>query len=473
MVVRDPVGGLAVRHRFARAGRVLTPWAACGLALAGALPAGGAGQFQINTYTTGAQGAASAASAVDGDFVVVWSSPGSFGTDTSGTSIQGQLYASDGSAVGGEFQVNTYTASNQLSPEVAMSADGDFFVVWESSGSPGGDISNLSIQGQRYASDGSAQGAQFQINTYTTNIQNSPSVAASPAGDFVVVWHSFGSLGTDTSSGSIQGQRYASDGSPLAGEFQVNTYTTDSQLQPTVAVAADGDFVVTWGSYRSSGTDPLSLSVQGQRYASDGSAQGAQFQVNTYTTNAQRSPFVAAAADGGFVVTWRSYGSYGTDTSNYSIQGQRYASDGSAAGGEFQVNSYTTGSQGNHSVAAWPNGDFVVTWGSDGSAGGDTSASSVQGQLYASDGSALDVQFQVNSYTTNAQFAPSVVVSPGDEFVVTWQSDGSLGTDTSGASIQGQRYAVMLSVPSLSPAATAAGALLTLLAVALAARRRV
>ena len=52
-------------------------------------------------------------------------------------------------------------------------------------------------------------GAQFQINSYTTNIQERSSVAADADGDFVVVWQSKGSSGTDTSYSSIQGQRYS------------------------------------------------------------------------------------------------------------------------------------------------------------------------------------------------------------------------------------------------------------------------
>ena len=144
---------------------------------------------------------------------------------------------------------------------------------------------------------------------------------------------------------SVQGQRYASDGSAQGAQFQVNSYTTNFQFGPSVAEDADGDFVVAWSSQGSPGTDSSGYSVQGQRYASDGSALGAQFQVNSYTTSSQRSPSVAGGADGDFVVVWQSQGSPGTDTSDYSVQGQRYASDGSALGAAFQANSYTTSTQ--------------------------------------------------------------------------------------------------------------------------------
>src|SRR5438128_2372799 len=80
-------------------------------------------------------------------------------------------------AQGSEFQVNTYTTSVQTYPRVAAAANGDFIVVWQSDGSSGDDTSGFSIQGQRYSSSGAAQGSQFQVNTYTTNGQYSPSVA--------------------------------------------------------------------------------------------------------------------------------------------------------------------------------------------------------------------------------------------------------------------------------------------------------
>ena len=86
--------------------------------------------------------------------------------------------------------------------------DGDFVVVWQSQGSFGTDASNFSIQGQRYASNGSPQGGEFQVNTYTTGYQRLPSVATAAGGDLLVVWESQGSSGTDTSFSSIQGQLY-------------------------------------------------------------------------------------------------------------------------------------------------------------------------------------------------------------------------------------------------------------------------
>ena len=340
-------------------------------------------QFQINTYTTNAQYRPSIASDSAGNFVVVWDSGGSGGSDTDGRSVQGQRYDATGSAIGAQFQVNAYTAYDQVNPSVASDTAGNFVVVWESQGSAGTDTAGRSIQGQRYDASGSAIGAQFQVNTYTTNPQVVPSVASDVAGNFVVVWLSFGSAGSDTSGNSVQGQRYDASGSAIGGQFQINTYTTNGQQLPRVASDSAGNFVVVWWSAGSAGSDTSLRSVQGQRYDASGSPIGGEFQVNTYTTNNQDAPQIANDAAGDFVVIWNSNGSASSDTSGTAVAGQLYEASGAAIGGEFQVNTYTTNNQGPAAVASDSAGqDFAVVWQSSGSSGSDTSLESVQGQRY-------------------------------------------------------------------------------------------
>src|SRR5690606_17587491 len=117
------------------------------------------------------------------------------------------------------FQVNTYTNSTQFAPALAIGGQGNFVVAWQSLGSGGADTSSYSIQAQRYAANGTVLGPQFQVNTYTNSYQTFPSVAVGGQGNFVVAWQSYGSGGTDTSQYSIQAQRYAANGTPLGSEF--------------------------------------------------------------------------------------------------------------------------------------------------------------------------------------------------------------------------------------------------------------
>ncbi|MEM8932266.1 MAG: hypothetical protein AAGE94_13880, partial [Acidobacteriota bacterium] len=298
------------------------------------------------------------------------------------------------------------------------------------------DSSLSSIQGRRYAADGSAVAAQFQVNTYTTNVQLDPVADLDMDGDLVVVWTSLGSGDTDSSSYSVQGRRFAAGGSPVAAQFQVNTFTSGEQTTASVAMDADGDFVVAWRSAASADTDTSADSVHGQRFASNGAAAGDQFQINTYTTSVQTAPAVGMDADGDFVVVWMSDGSDGTDSSGYSVQGQRFASNGSTQGSQIQINTFTSSLQFNPSVGVDADGDFVVVWNSFGSAGTDTSGSSIQGQRYTADGSPIASELQVNSYTTGFQDDPIVAVDSDGDFVVAWTSAGSNGTDSSGYSIQ-------------------------------------
>lgn len=64
------------------------------------------------------------------------------------------------------------------------------------------------------------------------------------------------SSGQDGSSSGVFGQRYASNGSRLGTEFQVNTYTTGVQGDyPAVSADAKGNFVVASASYLPDGSD--------------------------------------------------------------------------------------------------------------------------------------------------------------------------------------------------------------------------
>jgi hypothetical protein len=275
-------------------------------------------EFQVNTYTTYDQRAPDIGPDGAGGFVVVWESGGFLyggpGPDGSSSGVQGQRYSSAGTAVGGEFQVNAYTTSGQLSPAVAPDGAGGFVVVWASFGGYGTDTSSTSVQGQRYSSTGTPAGSQFQVNTYTTGAQFLAAVGPDGGGGFVVVWESQANIlgGQDGSGNAIRGQRYGSLGTPVGGEFQVNTYTTSIQWRPAVGSDGTGGFVVVWMGVGG---------IKGQRYDSTGTAVGGEFQVNAYTTSGQAYPDVGSDGTGGFVVVWASGGSSGSDTSSFSIQG--------------------------------------------------------------------------------------------------------------------------------------------------------
>ncbi len=313
---------------------------------------------------------------------------------------------------GSEFQVNTYTTGDQQAPSVTALSDGGFVVTWMSDGLDG---SGYGIYGQRYDASGATDGAEFQINSFTTNSQQYPSVTALSDGGFVVTWQSYGQDGTIW---GIYGQIYDASGVADGGEFRVSTYAYDYQYSPSITALSDGGFVVTW---MSNGQDGSNYGVYGRRYDASGATDGAEFQINSCTTSNQLDPSVTALSDGGFVVTWMSNGQ---DGSGYGIYGQRYDSNGATDGSEFQVNTETSNSQTTPLVTAFSGGGFVVTWMSNGQ---DGSNNGVYGQRYNANGSTAGSEFQINSYTTGHQYYPSVTALSDGGFVVTWQSDGQDG----------------------------------------------
>src|SRR5262249_10829627 len=138
---------------------------------------------------------------------------------------------------------------------------GGFVVAWQSSGQDG-DLNG--VFAQRYDADGNTLGTEFQVNTETDSNQDLPSIAGLADGGFIVVWQT---LGQDGSLGGIYAQRYDANGAEVGGEFRVNSFTSNPQERPSVAALADGGFVVTW---ESSTQDGSSDGVYAQRYSADG-----------------------------------------------------------------------------------------------------------------------------------------------------------------------------------------------------------
>jgi hypothetical protein len=372
-------------------------------------------EFRVNAFTTGDERLPAIATDAGGNFVVVWQES---------NDLVGRRFDSGGSALGSEFLVNSYRTSVQRSPAIASDANGNFVVVWESSGQDG---SFYGAFGRRFDSAGNPLGLDFQINSYTTDFQRLPRIAMEANGNFVVVWDS---SGQDGSGHGVFARRFAAGGSPLASEFRVSSQTTNDQQDPVVALDSSGNFVVVWRSFDQDGSFD---GIFCRRFDSAGNAFGAEFQVNTYTTGNQYNPQVATAVGGGFVVVWG--GSQFQDGSSDGVFGRRFDPGGNALGPELLINSYTTGNQIIPRIAADSDGNFVVVWIS---IGQDGSSDGVFGRRFDPAGSPLGSEFQINSFTPDLQTSPRIATGPGGNFVVVWES---YGQDGSGSGVFGQRFA--------------------------------
>jgi hypothetical protein len=368
------------------------------------------GQFPVNSFTPHIQALPSIASDADGDFVVVWESDGQ---DGSGSGIFAQRYNSSGAAQGAEFRVNSTTLYSQSAPAVAMDADGDFVVAWESRVAQG----NYDIFAQRFNAAGKAQGGEFRVNTFRPGPQRSPAAGIDAGGNFVIAWQSDGQEGPVNLG--VYARRFNALGQAQGDEFHVNTATSGNQIAPSVAMDADGDFAIVWSDSE----------IRAQRYSARGVAQGDEFRVNTFTTGNQFFPAIAMDARGDFVVAWQSSGQ---DGSLEGIYAQRFSAAGAPQGGEFRANTVTANAQKDAAVAMDAGGNFFITWSSDGQ---DGSGLGVYGQRFNAAAVVQGDEFRVNTTTAGAQGRSAVAMDANGDAVVAWH-----GPDVAVYGVYAQRY---------------------------------
>ena len=322
------------------------------------IPVGG--EFRVNDTVASAQAAPEVAVAADGSFVVAWESNVQDG-DKHG--VFARRFDAAGVPLGPEVQVNTFTGDEQRAPAIATDATGNFVVTWQSKDQDGRRVGDLRPALRRR---GRGARAPSSASTPTTAKQQSaPAVAMDADGDFVVAWQS---EDQDGDKWGIYAQRYDAGGVAQGGEFRVNTITFKEQLAPAVAMDADGDFVVAWQSRDLDYPDDR-YGIYMQRFDAAGSVlDGGQRLVNTTTPAEQTRPSVAMDSAGSFVVAWQGEKQDHPDGKE-GVIAQRFAADGTVSGGEFLVNTTTAKAQTAPSVSMGDDGRFAVVWTSDGQDG--------------------------------------------------------------------------------------------------------
>ena len=204
------------------------------------------------------------------------------------------------------------------------------------------------------SSTGATVFVEFILNSTTVSVQEDPKATANQDGGFIAVWQSYDPDGTYF---DIQARKFNVDGVAQGAEFTVNTETTSQQLSPEITELTNSDYVVVWASAEQDTAN--SYGIFGQLFEANGTAKGAEFQVNTYVEGRQDSPSIAALSDGGFVVSWNSVGQ---DGSNYGVYAQKFTSAGAKDGSETRLAENTEMNQMFASLDATDNGHFIASW---------------------------------------------------------------------------------------------------------------
>ncbi|MDD5139317.1 MAG: hypothetical protein PHY43_03535 [Verrucomicrobiales bacterium] len=229
-------------------------------------------QFRINQFTNYNQRTPAVAALKNGGFVVGWVSeqqrvvaPNLGANSTYSTAsalvvpsvdIYARLYASNGVPAGSEFLVNT-DSNPCANPAVASVSDGSFMVTWGARDMLN-QTNSFDIYARTFSSSGTG-GTTLRVNSHLIGDQYAPRISVIAA-DYMIAWTS---LGQDGSREGLFGQFVHNNGSPVGGEFQVNTTTVSQQMHPALTSDGAGQFLAVWTGYAGS---PNSFDLFAQRY---------------------------------------------------------------------------------------------------------------------------------------------------------------------------------------------------------------
>jgi hypothetical protein len=371
-----------------------------GLLLAALAACGGGGGTDAAASTAAASGAGPAGTSSS---TSTMGAPATSGTTAPGGGTAPASSTATPTAVAlqrTDFQVNTTTAGDQDSAQLARLAGGGFVAVWTSDAVSAA----TNVRLQRYDAQLRPVGGETAVAAGF-----SPAVAALPDGGFVVTW----TASPYTYEANGWARRYDAQGAPAGGAVQLAA--TFYKYVTRVLGLADGSYVVAAdtvaGKY---GAEFATLT----RYGADGSALGTPVRLTSsldavtsaIDTNRVFDLTATALADGRFVAAWIAAGRAQSEL--------RVALfDGTAAQqGAFATIAAESGLQ-SPSLATLANGNYVLAW----QAGAEPGAKTAYVEIFEPSGRSLG-RHVVATDASSSLLQPRVAATADGGFVVAWRA---------------------------------------------------
>jgi Tol biopolymer transport system component len=378
-------------------------------------------EFALNQTLNDNQQLPAIASDGSGNFIAVWQS---HNQDGNGWGVYGRQYNASGTALGNEFLINQTTQGDQTNPAVACDAAGAFVVTW---------ISNNEVYARLFNANGTAATNEFVAVAVQPSGTSTPSVAMDGNGNFAVV-----SDESIDNNSAILLQRFTASGIASGSLLSVNTSSSKSQFNPSIAMNAAGNAVVAWTNDQTGHTK-----IDARQFNSNATAVGDDFQVGASGNDNQDFAKAGLDSSGNFAVTWQdNFGGAGA----IDVMARRYNVAGTALdAAPVTVNTYTTSNQQSPSIAELPAGQYFIAWQSNNEDGNNWG---VYGQMFNADGSRNGSETQINTTTQGPQQDPAVTWN-GTTATVVWDGQGAV----SNQAIYGQQF-VTPSVANQAPVIT-------------------
>ncbi|MFT6227710.1 MAG: hypothetical protein ACJARE_002119, partial [Paracoccaceae bacterium] len=329
--------------------------------------------FAVAQTTFNSQFEAKVTALTDGGYAIAWTD-GS-GADGAEGRAMARLYNADGSARGGEIQLNATVAGDQSQPDLTA-ITGGFVAIWRSETIDG---AGYAVVAQRFDAAGAPVAGEVTVNQHTGGAQTDPKVSSLPGGGFVAVWVSDDAQ--DGSGTSVHARIYDAAALPLTDEFQVNVDGVGAQWEPEITTLDDGGFVVVWRG------DQSGVQTYGRVFNGDGTARTDEFRVNEDGGSSDYQPSVTALDGGGFVAAWYDANSWYTRDGDYAYHdtiAQVFDANGRRIDSEFRVADGGGTNQSSPTLTAIPGGGFAVAYNSNGAgAQGDGSGYGIVQAIYS------------------------------------------------------------------------------------------
>jgi hypothetical protein len=328
------------------------------------------------------------------------------------------------------FPVNSLKADNQQNGHVSMLNNGGAAFAWQ-----GGSHGLQHIYSRFLSPSNSWLTGDVLVNSVTNRYQSSPVIATLLNGN-VVMAYSSANQASAGSMADVYFQMFTPQGNKVGSETLVNQFTPNNQRSPAIAALANGSFAIAWISEQERWTDASngvpSVDVYARVFNSDGTPSSPnEFLVNV-STNICAGPDLAAAPDGGFMAVWMEKDMV-VPANGWDIYCRRFSSSG-VGGNVSRLNTQLYGDQYSPRINR-AGTTYLAVWTS---IDQDGSKEGVFGTYVNDDGTTSGNEFQVNTTTLGSQMHQAVGADGSGRFLVAWT--GFTGGIAYGFDLFAQQY---------------------------------
>jgi Ca2+-binding RTX toxin-like protein len=332
----------------------------------------------------------------DGRFLTVWTDDANNVDDDPLTDIIGQIYSPQGNPVGAAFQLNQEdTGDDEGGAVLAALPDGGFALAYNSVGPALG--ANASILFERYNAVGAqTAGGTIAIGTIGGTINHHPSIALLADGDFVVSYQQTSAGDTDILA------RVVDADTNIVGGALTNAAqnSPDEDSLPNTIVLSNGNIVTVYNE-----VDMGVLGIEAQVMTPAG-----VFVSNLPIAGPAVDPHAAALTGGGFVVVWENA------PNNGEIRAEVRNNNGGTVADDFLVQGGIN-AQNAPDVVALKDGGFFVAW-------SDDSADLLRGQRFSATGAAIGTVVTIAGATNLS--VPELGLTDDGRILVTFSDAGDI-----------------------------------------------